>query len=555
VISIVAQTTSSGDTDVFLVVVTLIGGLALFLLGLERLTEALRLVAGDRMRGALRRLTGNRFSGLATGIGVTAVIQSSSVTTVLVVGLIAGGVMTLQQSLGVIIGANIGTTVTAQIIAFDVGRYALILVAAGFGIRFSSRRSDRRAWGNLIVGLGLVFFGMSLMGEAMEPLRDESEFVEAMAKMEIPLLGALAGAGFTALVQASAATTGIVIVLAAQGIISLEAGLALVIGANIGTSVTALLASIGKPREAVRAAVAHTLFNVAGAVLWIALIGRLADLVTVIGGPPARQIANAHTIFNIANAILCIGLTTQIAWMIERLVPDAEDEERRIGVKYLDDSLLKTPTLALDRARLELLRMANRTKMMLEEALPAVIEGDRHALAAVEEMDDEIDVLHGEISAYLGRISEQRLSARSTDEMLGLMDAANDLESIGDIIETNLVGLGLGRIDQGIRVGGETALMLREFHTEVVEAVDLARMAVTQKNVEAARRVAAKKSVVNSLEQAALAHEAERLTADEPLRIPTYRFEVDILSNLKRIYYHAKRIARVAVPRGQRPDV
>ena len=551
-----AQTSPSPDLDVFLIVVTLLGGLAVFLLGLDRLTESLRLVAGDRMRGFLRRLTGNRFSGLATGIGVTAVIQSSSVTTVLVVGFIAGGLMTFGQSLGVIMGANIGTTATTQIIAFDVGRYALMLVSVGFGISFFAKRDLRSAQGTMIMGLGLVFFGMSLMGDAMRPLRDQEAFIEVMSHMEIPLLGLLVGAVFTALVQASAATTGIVIVLAAEGIIPLEAGLAMVIGANIGTAVTALLASIGKPREAVRAAVAHTLFNVAGAIIWILLIGQLADVVRAIGGSAPRQIANAHTIFNIANTAIFIGFTTQIARLVEHLVPDGEENGTGVvRIKYLDESLLRTPTLALDRTRLELLRMASRTRFMLDEALSAVLDGDRQSLAEVEAMDEDLDLLHGQISAYLGRISGRRLNEASTNEMLALMDAANELEAIGDVVETNLVGLGLSRIEQDIRVSPATREMLEEFHSAIVESVDLAMMAVTQKNTEAARRVAAMKSTINSLERDALAHEAERLVADEPMRIITYRFEVDIISNLKRVFYHAKRIARVAVPKEERPDM
>jgi len=542
------------DLDVFLIVVTLLGGLAIFLLGLDRLTESLRVVAGDRMRGMLRRLTGNRFKGLLTGTGVTAVIQSSSVTTVLVVGFISSGLMTFGQSLGVIMGANVGTTVTTQIIAFDVGRYSLLLVAFGFGISFFSKRDLRSAQGTMIMGFGLVFFGMSLMGDAMRPLRDEAAFVDLMAHMEIPILGLLVGATFTALVQASAATTGIVIVLAGEGIIGLEAGLALVIGANIGTAVTAMLASIGKPREAVRAAVAHTLFNVAGALLWVFLIGRLAHLVTAIGGSPERQIANAHTIFNLANTALFIGFTTQIARLVEWLVPD-RTEDNGVRVKYLDESLLRTPTLALDRTRLELLRMANRTRTMLHESLSAILDGDRQDLAAVEAMDDDLDLLHGAISEYLGRISGRRLAKASTEEMLALMEAANELESIGDIIETNLVGLGMARIEQDIRVSPETRMMLEEFHATVVEAVDLAMMAVTQKNAEAAHRVTSMKTTINSLERAALAHEAERLVADAPMRIPTYRFETDVVSNLKRVFYHAKRIARVAVPKAERPDL
>ncbi|MBU1226638.1 MAG: Na/Pi cotransporter family protein [Actinobacteria bacterium] len=540
--------------DVFLIVVTVAGGLAIFLLGLDRLTESLRIVAGDRMRGMLRRLTGNRFKGMLTGTAVTAVIQSSSVTTVLLVGFIAGGVMTFEQSLGVIMGAHIGTTITTQIIAFNVGRYALLLVATGFVISFVSTRDHRAAQGTMIMAFGLVFFGMSLMGDAMRPLRDQTGFIELMAHMEAPILGVLAGAAFTAMVQASAATTGIVIVLAGEGIISLQAGLALVIGANIGTAATAMLASIGKPREAQRAAVAHTLINVAGAVIWVFLIGRLADIVTAIGGSPERQIANAHTIFNVANTALFIGFTTQIARLVEWLVPDVPGDNG-VRVKYLDESLLRTPTLALDRTRLELLRMANRTRGILEASLPALLDGDRQSLTEVEAMDEDIDLLHGAITAYLGRISGKRLTEAASAEMLGLLDAANELESIGDIIETNLVGLGMARIEQDIRVSPGTRRMLEEFHAAVLESVDMAMMAVTQKNAEAAHRVAAMKSTINSLERAALTHEAERLVADAPMRIATYRFETDIVSNLKRVFYHAKRIARVAVPAADRPDI
>ena len=206
------------------------------------MTESLRVVAGDRLRGILLRLTSNRFVGMLTGAGITAVIQSSSVTTVLVVGFISSGLMSFQQSLGVIIGANIGTTVTAQIIAFKVTTYALYAVAGGFAVTFLSKRGDRQAQGAVVLGLGLIFFGMSLMGDAMSPLRSSDTFIDLMASLENPFLGVAVGAGFTAIVQSSSATTGIVIVLAQQGLISLETGIALIMGANVGTAITALMA-------------------------------------------------------------------------------------------------------------------------------------------------------------------------------------------------------------------------------------------------------------------------------------------------------------------------
>ena len=285
-----AETVDVAEVDLVLLLIGLFGGLAIFLLGMERMTEALKLVAGDRMRDILGKLTANRFMGMVTGAGVTAVIQSSSVTTVLVVGFISSGLMTFTQSIGVIIGANIGTTITAQIIAFKVTTYALLGVAVGFGMTFFSKRPDRQAQGTALMGLGLVFFGMSLMGEAMEPLRSSETFIDAMTRLESPLFGIAVGAAFTGLIQSSSATTGIVIVLAQQGLITLETGIALILGANIGTSITALLAALGKPRDAMRAAVAHTLFNVGGVVIWIPFIGIMASAVSSVGGgTPARS--------------------------------------------------------------------------------------------------------------------------------------------------------------------------------------------------------------------------------------------------------------------------
>ncbi|MBT8247679.1 MAG: Na/Pi cotransporter family protein, partial [Acidimicrobiia bacterium] len=347
---LVAQ--DAAEIDYVLLFAGLLGGLAIFLLGMDRMTESLRVVAGDRLRGVLMRLTSNRFVGMFTGAGITAVIQSSSVTTVLVVGFISSGLMSFQQSLGVIIGANIGTTVTAQIIAFKVTTYALYAVAGGFAVTFLSKRGDRQAQGAVVLGLGLIFFGMSLMGDAMSPLRSSDTFIDLMASLENPFLGVAVGAGFTAIVQSSSATTGIVIVLAQQGLITTETGIALIMGANVGTAITALMASIGKPREALRAGVAHAMFNVGGAVIWIPFIGMLASFVQDLGGANARQLANAHTLFNVINAVLIVGFIPLFARFIERIVPDAPEEEgRTVRVRYLDRTLLRTPSLALDRAR------------------------------------------------------------------------------------------------------------------------------------------------------------------------------------------------------------
>ena len=470
----------SGEAvDLWLLAVGLLGGLALFLHGMDRMTESLRMIAGDRMRDILRRFTDNRLAGMFTGAGVTALIQSSSVTTVLVVGFISSGLMTLEQSIGVIVGANIGTTVTAQIIAFDVSVVALAAIALGFAITFFARREIRRTQGTVILGLGLVFFGMNVMGDAMSPLRSSPTFIDAMARLENPIAGIAAGAGFTALVQSSSATTGIVIVLAQQGLISLETGIALVLGANVGTAITAILASVGKPRDAMRAAAAHTLFNVGGVVVWLPFIGVLAAVTESGGGGTAREVANAHTLFNVINAFIAIGLVPLFARAVRFAVPArSEEDEELIEARYLDEALLRTPTLALDRARMELLRMAKRVDDMLGRVLPAVLTGTRWELLEVRELDDEVDSLYDQIVTYLGQVGQSRLSDSTATELFGIMEATNDLETIGDVIETNLVALGIARIENNVEVSPATREVLSELHGLVCEALDRATYAL-----------------------------------------------------------------------------
>ncbi len=534
--------------DTALLLIGLFGGLAIFLHGMEGMSEALRLMAGSRLRKILLRLTGNRFTGAATGAGITAVIQSSSVTTVLVVGFISSQLMTLQQAIGVIMGANVGTTITAQIIAFKVTDYALVAVAVGFLTAVASKSEKTKAKGEALLGLGLVFFGMSIMGDAMSPLRTFQPFIDLMTAMSNPFLGMAVGTLFTALIQSSSATTSLVIVLASQDLVPLDAGIALIFGANIGTSITAWLASLGKPRDALRAAYVHTLFNVLGVLLWLPFIGLLASVVESIGGGTAREIANAHTIFNVSNTLVFIWFTKQMATLVKKLAPDRPvEEEAIIQARYLDRALLVTPGLALDRARLEMLRMADRIRGMYAAILPGLLTADRQFLLDIEQMDDEVDALHGHIITYLGEVSRSKLDEESTNELLALMTVVNDLEAIGDIIETNLVSLGLARLDNDLVVSSETSAVITEFHATVAEALDHAMLAVTQKNEMAAHQVSAMKKTINSMETAAIQHEARRLVADRADRVDLYRLETDVISNLKRVYYFSRRVARAAV--------
>ncbi len=546
----------------------LIGGLALFLFGMEQMSGGLKAVAGQRLRAILGRATGSPLPAVFSGACVTAVVQSSSLTTVLVVGFVGAGLMSLAQSIGVIMGANIGTTITTQLIAFQAADFALLLVAAGFVMPFVSRREGVRDWAAVLIGVGLVFYGIGVMSEAMAPLREHEPFLGLMAHMTDPLLAVAAGTVFTALVQSSAATTGVVIVLAAQGVIPLTTGIALVFGANIGTCVTALLAALGKPRVAVRAALVHVLFNVVGVLLWFWFIDDLAALVRWLSpraeelvGPARlavetpRQIANAHTVFNVANALVLVWFTRPLAWLVQRLVPEGAGAGGEAATaRYLDAAVLSTPALALQRARLELVRLGGQVTAMFGRILPALLTGSRQDLVNVRRMDDATDALYAQIIDYLGRISRQSLTQENTQELLRLMGATTDLENIGDTIETNLVALGLSRLEHEVSVSAATREVIRKFHETVGRALAGALAAVGDRNAAAAERVVGMKRDISDLENSAALHEARRLVAREPNRLAAYTIEMDILGNLKRVYYYCKRLARGQLPAGAEPQ-
>ncbi|UCD76731.1 MAG: Na/Pi cotransporter family protein [Phycisphaerales bacterium] len=543
---LMAQTTA--DLSTTEIIIGLVGGLALFLFGLEQMASGLKIAAGEGMKTILARLTSNRFSGLLTGTLVTGVVQSSSVTTVLLVGFISAGLMTMKQSIGVILGADIGSTFTAQIIAFKVHNAALVMIAGGFAVSYLPRWERVRPYGRVVMALGLVFFGMNVMGDSASPLRKHQAFIDLMMSMEHPVLGIIIGALFTAIVQSSAATMGIVIMLAGQGFISLPAGIALALGANIGTCATAILASIGKPREAVRAAIAHILFKIVGVLLWLPLIDQLASLVEWItpdeSGMP-RQIANAHTVFNVINALVFVWFAGVFAWIVCRLVPDRpEPEDRVIKPKYLDHALLKTPALAIETVRPEIRRMGKRVERMLVDAPSAVLAGSSEDLSRIAAMDDDVDRIHGYIITYLGEISQHSPSDRQREEIMNLMAAANHLEHIGDTIETNLVALGRQRVERQVTISEETAGRIHRVAEAVIGSVRSAVQAVSAMDLEAARVVTGMKDQIGSLVDEAYSHQAQRLVAPEPDRLALYTVEADMIENLKRVYYFAKRMAK-----------
>ena len=549
--------------DWFGLAMGLFGGLAMFLFGLEQLSDGLQAASGDALKDVLAKLTKNRFLGAITGAFVTAVLNSSSVTTVLVVSFISAGIMSLSQSVGVIMGANIGSTFTAQIVAFNVTYYALILVAVGFFMLFSAKQERIRHQGGMIMGLGLIFYGMGVMGDAMNPLRTYEPFIELMIMMEQPILGILVGAVFTGLVQSSAATTGIAIVMATEGLISLPAGIALSFGANIGTCVTAMLAAIGKPVEAIRAAVIHVLFNILGVLLWVMFIPQLADFITQIS--PAypdlagkermaaevpRQIANAHTVFNVANTLVFIWFTTWFAKIAEKLVPDRPPEEEKAIVKpkFLNESVLEVPSVALENVRFELGHMGDIISDMYDTLWLAFQNRDPELIDEIIKMDDKVDILSEQILEFMSEIQQEELTDENSHDARVLMSATINLESLADVIESELTRICRVTIEQDLHTGEKSTDLLIELVKTVNDAFNDLITAIKNEDEKLAAEVLAVKDLVRHQVDEILKHQSRRMGITDSKHLLTVRLELEFVNHLRRMYTLAKRIARDFVP-------
>ena len=557
-----AQQLENASIDVFRLFMGLFGGLALFLFGIDQMSHGLKAVAGDRMASMLGSVTKNRFLGAITGAFVTAILNSSSVTTVLVVGFITAGIMNLTQSIGVIMGANIGSTMTAQIVAFNVTQYAMLPIAAGFGMIFFGKTESMKHSGAMLFGLGLLFGGMGVMSDAMYPLRTYPPFLELMGQLENPLLGILVGAVFTGLVQSSAATTGIAIVMASEGLMSLPAGIALALGANIGTCVTAILAALGKPVAARQAATAHIVFNILGVLIWLPFIDLLAQLSTTISPSHPeldgaarmaeevpRQIANAHTIFNVANTVLFIWFTGVLAKLVQRLVPDRKEVELEIiKPKFLSDSLLLTPTLALDAARMEGQRLGSIAFTMLEKLKPAFQSRDMKQLGELEKMDDQVDVLKEHILEYLGEIHKQALTEKQGKQLLLMIMGLDGIERIADTVRSDLIPLGRSMIEKDIEITDTTRHIMTNLYQRVCDAVRQATTAIGDIDQNKALEVINMKAEINGLVAEALQYQAERVAPTTPDLIAVFRMEDEVIDALTRIYRLSRRLAKLMLP-------
>ncbi|MCP4044308.1 MAG: Na/Pi cotransporter family protein [Gammaproteobacteria bacterium] len=428
-----------------------------------------------------------------------------------------------------------------------------------------SKKEHIKHWGAMLMGLGFVFFGMSVMSGAMKPLRSYQPFLDMMTQMENPLIGILIAAAFTGLIQSSSATTGIVIVMATEGLVTLPAGIALAFGANVGTCVTAMLAAIGKPRVAVQAAVAHLFFNIGGVLIWVAFIPYLAEFVVWLSpvsegltgtdrlaAEAPRQIANAHTVFNVVNTFLFIPFTVQIAKLVQKIVPIKETTTEEAAVaqhrpKYLDNGMLGTPPLALSMVRREVRRMGEVATNMLTDVPDALFKGSVDKMQAVRDMDEQVDSLYGYIGRYLSFIGRQDLSPNSADEAMVLATTNTEIENIGDIIEIHMFHLAEISQKNNISFDEETLQSLMKYHGMVVDAFKSAMVGIEHDRREAAKMVLnMEMDIIGGMDQLVEEHQAKLLKEEHTAQeMAAFTLQTDIMENLKRIYEHTKRIAKL----------
>jgi phosphate:Na+ symporter len=544
-----------------------VGGLGIFIFGMKIMSEGLQRSAGARMRKLLEMLTGNRVIAMLVGLVVTAVIQSSSACTVMVVSFVNAGLMSLTQAIGVVLGANIGTTVTAQVIAFKVQQYALPAIGLGMGLKLFSKTDQWKNFGDILVGFGLLFFGLAVMKDAFGPLKSSEMVRDWFVQFgKSPLLAVLAATIFTMIVQSSSATVAITMALAATGLLDFRACVALILGDNIGTTITAELASIGATAPAKRTARAHTLFNVIG-VAWILLIlpayTRLVDAITpgdadfvvrtaqqaaeysvAVGEKPfiARHIANAHTIFNVVNNLLFLPLLQPLARLATLLVPDKDGEPSLdFHLKYLDAKVLDTPDIALGQARMEVARMAEVTEAMLRRCWEYFGTGEESLYNRVVQEEQLVDLLQKEITDFLTVLSQKSISAEASKEVADMLHIAADLERVADHTE-NLAKLTFRMRKNGIEFSDGAGQEIQDIYGTTQEFLSLVAGRRMERDAEILPLARTYEEKVNQLEDTLRAQHIRRLQ-EGACQVESGLIYIDMLTNLEKIGDHSYNIA------------
>jgi phosphate:Na+ symporter len=492
------------------------------------------------------------------GAVVTALLNSSTITTVLMVGFVSAGLMTLAQAVPMIMGANIGSTITAQIIAFDVSRLTPFMLAVGFVLHAFGPRELLRQIGRVVLGLGLLFMGIQLMGESTHPLRTYQPFIDAMQDMRNPLFGVIVGAVFTAIVQSSAATLAVVIALSGQGLMPLEAAITLILGANVGTCGTALLASIGKPPEAVQVGVVHLVFNVLGVVIALFLIPQMAEFVRWVSpshpelqglarlaAEAPRQVANVHTLFSVANTLLLIWFTGPIARFAQLVVPKRVKAAKPAGdPQYLDESVLKVPSLGLQRVRIELTRLGAQVLDVVQRGSQMVSTGTMEEINQMLDQDKESDRLAFEIIQYIGRLSQGEHSADEGQQMVGYTQVASHLESISGIVGTTLMTVGQQRMTQQVDLLRLRDAATMQFSEAVIRNLGQAIRTIEAPEPEEVAKVIDAKAGIDKLAATARQVVLAKLQLADKADVVTFRLAMDLIEQGRQIAQFSRAIAK-----------
>ncbi|MEG0481447.1 MAG: Na/Pi cotransporter family protein [Clostridium sp.] len=456
--------------------VVLFGGLGLFLYGMNMMGDGLQNIAGDKLKGFFEKLTSNPIKGILTGAIITAIIQSSSATTVMVVGFVNAQLMNLFQSTALIMGANIGTTITSQLITLDIMGIIPIFIGGGAITVLFAKKDNVKQIGSIILGFGILFFGMDIMKDSMAPLEQSPVFIDMLKALDGNMfLGLLTGMVMTAILQSSSATTGILIALAGTGIVNITMIIPILFGCNIGTCVTSLISSIGTSKTARKAAVIHLLFNSIGTIIFLPLFSVLAWMVTelpVIGSDNVeRQIANAHTIFNIVNTVILIPFIPLLVKWANKIIK-GEDETERYGTKYIDERLLETPSIAIAQTVKDIERMGNKAKENLGVAMEAFKTGNEDIIEKAYKNESLINKLEEDITQYLVEISKLDLSEKDSTRVVDLLHMVNDIERIADHAD-NIADFATHKAKKKVEMSEGAAKELQDMVDLVQKSLDI----------------------------------------------------------------------------------
>lgn len=521
-----------------------LGGLAIFLLGLNFLKEAIQHFAGERLRIVIQKFTLNRFFGVIWGAIFTIVLQSSTAMTVILVGLTQSGLLSLSQAMPILLGADIGTTVTVQLISFRLDKYALFIVAIGFFLFFFGKRYRSRFVGQLVLGFGFIFYGIKILIDCSEPLQNSEIFLVIVKYFgENHFLCLLFSTIITALIHSSAATLGIVISLAISNVMTLDMAIPFIYGANIGTCFTALFAGIGSNANGKRTAVAHVMFKVIGVMLFYPFTKYFVDLIVLTDSNIARQIANAHTIFNISIAIILVPFSNLAVRFLKLFFIDSEREDEEFKPKYLDKSALSTPALALGYASREIMRMSSIVESMLRDTINVFIEHNMELLEDIQKRDDKVDILEREIKLYIVNIDRSFFTKEQKKQEFDLISFVSDLENIGDLINRTILEMARKMIRMGFRFSEEGEKEIIEFHKDVMEGFKLSITAFDTNSKELAMRAIKYKEILVEKERELKEAHIQRLHKGLKESINTSSIHLELLSHLRRANSIATRIS------------